>query len=255
MDKMKRTAQMIVLCLLLAACSKQPQAPTVPSPAPDERISRLEYDNNHISITYHTDGSIGKVVNTWLSGGNALSYDFQYANGKISEVRSEGKWVYEYVGDKLTKIQTHNDQGIVKYEVVFTYSGSQVTERTEYLITTSGANPYFRTFYTYDSNGNVIKKEIHQYVNHEWKYSEHILYSDYDNTPNYVQQFESYPYISSRVFGGNNPRKEVYMENNTVRETVEYTYTYDALGRTKTRLALHKPVGFAEYTERTAMVY
>jgi hypothetical protein len=39
------------------------------------------------------------------------------------------------------------------------------------------------------------------------------------------------------------------------RLQVEYTYTYDAFGRTKTRLALHKPVGFAEYTERTVMVY
>lgn len=238
-------------------CSKTPGSPvTPPAPTPSDNVSRIEYDNRSIAVIYSTDKRLLKTVTSYASGVTPSETAYRYDNGLLSETEGGAKWKYSYTAGKLTRIETYNEQGVLRYEVVFDYAGDQVAVKMESTVSLLGTKtPYFRSFYTYDASGNVEKQEVQQRINGQWEYVEHVLYPAYDNKPNFLRSFESHPFLPATVFAGNNPLKEIFMDYGRVTETVEYTYSYDAAGRVSKRVALHKPVGFPDYSEEVRLYY
>jgi hypothetical protein len=107
-----------------------------------------------------------------------------------------------------------------------------VSEKIQYLVTSVGSLPDFKTLYHYRADGNVIKKELFQYVNNDWFKTEDIITEEYDQYINASERFESYPYLPAGMFPPNNPIKETWIDKDgTTTQTAYHAYTYDVNAR------------------------
>jgi hypothetical protein len=258
---MKRTTQHFVLitALLIAAtsCKKTatpengaPGIPPVEKPAPIQ----VEKDGSVLNVNYNTDGNIQSIVSSDAPGNILVNYVFTYENGKVKEINFGGRWKYTYAGNNITKVESFNQGGQLRYTYDFTYAGNKVVEKIEYLSVVS-MSPKFKTKYFYRADGNIEKLEISQYVNGQWQDAENVVYNEYDRYTNVSDQFESYPYLPANMFSANNPLKETWSENGSVEQTVEHAYTYDAKGRIKTKKSTFKYPAFPDSFSEVKIFY
>jgi hypothetical protein len=250
----------VMICLFVAAsCTKNPEKP-VPEPEPpvsgSSKISRIEYEGNHVLAVYDAEGRIKTLTSKDLNGVPQQTYNFLYQNGKLSEVQYGGKWKYTYMGDLIMKVETFNEAGALKWQTDFVYTNNRITEKTEYRITNLGTSPYTRTLFEYNTAGNISKKTFFQWTNQTWHKSEEVQIPEYDNHPNTTDHFENYPYMPAGLYSVNNPLKELYVDvSGPVSGTVTHQYTYDAQGRPSTRKTTYAYPGFPEEIETTKLFY
>jgi hypothetical protein len=261
MNKRIWSSALVMIGLFVASCSKNPIVPPVVDPQPPPpaagRISRIEYETNHVDATYNADGRINTITNKDLGGTILQTYTFVYANGKLSEVQFGGKWKYIYNGDLVSQVQTYNDAGVLKYQSVFTYNiDKKITERLESRIVGGTAYGQLRTLYEYNAEGNMSKKTIYQWVNADWYKAEELQYPEYDTHPNTAEHFENNPYLPAGTFSKNNPTKEIFIDaTGPVTGTAKYEYTYDASGKPTTRKITYSYPNLPEAIEVTKLFY
>ncbi|MBV9986954.1 MAG: hypothetical protein JO301_04710 [Chitinophagaceae bacterium] len=252
---LKHPLKLVTVLLLsaLTACEKKADTPVN---TPVSRLSKIEYDNNYAEVNYNADGSIASITDKLSNGMPNIAYTFQYSNGNLSEIGFGGKWKYTYTDGKITKVETANETGVVKYQADLAYTGNKLTEKLESFVSLVGLKPYMRTVFTYSAQGNLAKKELFQYINQEWKKSEELQYPEYDNHPNTSEHLERTPYLPLGLYSVNNPLKQVYLdENGAVLGNTVFNYTYDNLGRPLTRTSVEKFIGFPETVETIKLYY
>jgi hypothetical protein len=250
----------VLLIMTVAACNKEPVTPEPtpdPNPLPLTKLSKLEYDDYAVTLTYNTDGNIANVINTDNDDPlQSRTYFFQYQGGKLNEITDGGKWKYHYAGNQLTKVESYNENNVMKYQSEFVYTNNRVTERIESLVSANGPRPTLKTIFQYNAQGNVSKKEMWQYTNNVWHKNEDILYPEYDTHEDQTSSFENFPYLPKGLFSANNPKKEIFVDvDGTITGTVTYTYVYDNKGRVSSIKSHHVFPGFPEYDENTKLSY
>jgi hypothetical protein len=247
------------LLLLAVACTKQPDTPgTDPGPGPQEtRLKKMEMSDNYLEVSYNTDGTIALVTNR-LSSNNSLSnsFSFSYSNGQLTEVGYGPKWKYYYTNGQITKVETINDANVSRYLIELTYAGGKIAEKKESLVNGTTVSNFMRSNYTYTAAGNLDKVEVFQFINQQWKKSEEIRFTAYDNHVNTTESFENYPWLPLSVFSTNNPLKqEYYDDQGTLLGTTTYVYTYNTAGLPATRTSTEKFIGFPEVVDVVKMYY
>jgi hypothetical protein len=261
MKQIKRfTKASILLFLLVAtACKKgtvQPTPPPVNAPV-DNRISRIEFDDDYADAAFNADGTIKTIVNKKHDGTVLHSYAFSYEDGKLKEVNFGGKWRYTYASNLLVKVETINDLGEVRYQTDLFYINSRLAVKTESIVRTGlGVKAYMKTEFSYNAAGNISKKVLFQFINNDWSKSEEINIPEYDRHVNTSDSYENYPYLPIEMYSKNNPLREIYTDNyGTVTETITHEYKYDASGRVTERNTKHNYPGFPETVEQTKIYY
>jgi hypothetical protein len=248
---MKKTTQILVAAagflIATTSCQKNAYEYTPGTPAEKTTLTKIEKDGEVTEAVYNNDGSIRSLKKKFPNNTSFQNYDFSYKNGKLKEIDFGGKWKYYYTGEQLTSVETHNPGGVLKYRSDFTYTNGRVSEKIQYLVTSAGALPDFKTVYQYRADGNVSMKEIYQYINNGWFKAEDVMIEAYDQYINASERFESYPYLPAGMFPPNNPLKETWIDRNgTISQTVYHVYTYDVNARPLTRKTTYKFTGFPD---------
>lgn len=151
------------------------------------------------------------------------------------------------MGNLIASVETINTKGEVWYRTEFVYTNNRVAEKTEYLIRATGSFPHLRTKLYYNTEGNIIRKELFDYIKDNWKKAEEIIITAYDNKLNTTQHFENYPYLPLNLFSVNNPISENYVNDmGPVNASVVHEYIYDAGGRPVRRKTTYKYMGFPD---------
>ena len=240
---------MSLFITVTTACNKTvPDTPTPAPPATVSAISKIDVDGNLVNITYNSDGTIQKVVSQPTGNNAATNYVFSYENGKLKEVDFGGKWKYTYNGDLLVKVETVTPAGKTRYQIDLTYSNNRVVEKTESLVNdVTGLSPQMKNKYQYNADGNVSKKEIFQYINHDWKKTEDVSILEYDTKTNTSERFENLPYLPTVVFAKNNPLRETWLDDlGNIDAGIEHQYVYDSKNRPVSRKTVFKYPGFPD---------
>ena len=229
------------------SCKKNAYEYTPGTPAEKTTLTKIEKDGEITEAVYNSDGSIQSLNRKLVNNTNLQNYVFSYDNGKLKEVDFNGKWKYYYTGEYITSVETYNANGVLKYRTDFAYTNGRVSEKIQYFVTSLGAFPDFRTVYHYRADGNVVKKEVFQDVNHEWFKEEDVIIEEYDQYINASERFVSYPYLPAGMFPPNNPVKEIWVDRGgTITQTAYHLYTYDVNARPLTRKTTYKFPGFPD---------
>lgn len=246
----------VLLVVAVSACTKKTETPDT-GPAPITKLSKIEYDTYSVSINYTADGNIANIVNKDNDDPTqSTTYFFQYQDGRLSEISYGGKWKYYYTDNKLVKVESYNENNVLRYRTDLVYTNNKVTEKIQSLVTALGVRPSMKTLFHYNTQGNISKKEVWQFVNNDWLKNEDILYPEYDEHEEQSQSFDNYPYLPKGLFSINNPLKEIFTEaDGTVAGTVTYKYTYDNKGRVSSINAHHAYTGFPAYEENAKLFY
>jgi hypothetical protein len=242
-----------LLLFFTTACEKKTEMPVI---SPVSAISKLEFENFYVKASYNPDGTLAVIASKQNTGTGDFLYTFQYTNGRVMEINYGGKWKYYYSGEQVLKVETYNEGGTLKYQAEFSYNGNRISEKLESIISSGIPRPYMRTLFTYNSQGNLSKKEVFQYINQQWDKSEEIQYPEYDNHVNTSGHLENNPYLPLGLYSVNNPLKEVFLDGQgTVLGSTTFTYTYDEAGRPVTRKSVEKYIGFPEYVQNVKLFY
>lgn len=227
------------------ACTKDP---VIPSSIPATAISKLEKDGDSWEVSYNPDGSVQQLIRHMADSSVMVRYDFVYANGKLLEVNAGGKWKYYYTGDRLTQIETLDNQGVLRYRSAFVYTKGKITERTNYYANTPvPLRPLNRTRYTYNTDGNVVVKQHFDYVNAGWTQTEEVHTLAYDDRPNTYEHLEIFPYLPASLLSVNNPLREEYVgvDGRSYGSAV-HEYRYNAAGKPAWRRVTYAYTGFPD---------
>lgn len=237
------------ICFLITttSCRKNAYEYVPGPPAEKTTLTKIEKDGEITEAVYNNDGSIQSLNKKFANSGAVQNYVFSYDNGKLREISFGGKWKYYYTGEKITSVETYNESGVLRYRTDFAYTNERVTEKIQYLVTSAGAFPDYKTIYHYRPDGNVSKKEIFQDVNNGWHKEEDVLIEEYDHYINASERFESFPYLPAGMFAPNNPLKESWVDRNGIlTQTVYHAYTYDVNARPLTRKTTYRFSGFPD---------
>ncbi len=244
--------------MFLAACKKNT---TIIQPEQDtpvnQSISQLVKDGEVWTISYHTDSSIRSVDRKFTDGAPIGTYAFIYQNKKLIEVKSAGRWKYIYTGEDLTSIETYNNLGMLRYRTVLAYTNGKLTEKTGYLINAATTDkPNIKTKYTYGVDGNVLVKELFDYINGSWLKTDEVHIIKYDTHPNNADHLESFPYIPKKFFPANNPLRENYVnDHGVIYGSVVHDYQYDANKRPILRKSTYSYTGFPDTHSEATFQY
>lgn len=237
-----------VISFLIAttSCKKNAYEYTPGTPAEKTTLTKIEKDGEITEAVYNSDGSIQSLKKKFPNN-SIQDYVFSYNNGKLKEIDFGGKWKYYYTGENITSVETYNGNGALRRRNDFTYTNGHVSEKIEYLVTSAGAFPDYKTIYHYRADGNVSRKELFQYVNNDWFKEEDVIIEEYDQYINASERFESYPYLPAAMFPPNNPLKETWIDRNGINtQTVYHVYTYDVNARPLTRKTTYKFTGYPD---------
>lgn len=246
MIPVKNPVRLVVgILLFVVACTKNPVTP--PSTLASA-ISKLEKDGDSWEVSYNPDGSIQNLTRRLADSSVMARYDFVYANGKLLEVNSGGKWKYYYTGDQLTQIETYNSLGALRYRSEFAYMNGKITERTNhYANTPVPLRPLSRTRYTYNTDGNVVVKQHFDYVNDDWQKTGEVHVLAYDNRSNTYEHLETFPYLPASLLSVNNPLREEYVAvNGLPYGSAVYEYQYNTAGKPAYRRVTYAYTGFPD---------
>ncbi len=246
---MKKLSVVLYVLVFLAACKKNT---TTIHPEPvkpvNQLVSQFVKDGEVWTISYHADSTINSIDRKFTDNAPIDTYRFIYQNGKLTEVKSAGRWKYVYTGEELTSIETYNNFGMLRYRTVLAYTNGKLTEKTGYLTTTATTDkPNLKTKYTYGADGNVSKKEFFEYVNNGWFKSDEVHIIKYDTYPNNADHLESFPFIPKKFYSVNNPLQENYVNNQgAVYGSVIHDYQYDTNKRAILRKSTYSYNGFPD---------
>lgn len=259
---MKITVATLLGCVLLAtsSCKKEDTVQPVTPPSKETGITRMEADASVYQMSYDATGRIHKIVVTDTGTLNSNTYQFTYNAGLLDEVSftAGGKWKYYYTATKLVKVETINDQGVIRYRREFEYNDkNQVSETREYRINASGnVAPQYKMTFTYDVKGNIAQKFIYYFINADWRLEEVVRSLQFDDHPNTSIHLESFPFLPAGLFNGNNPvYEEIINDIGVVDTRVYYTYQYDAGGRPVSRTTKYTYTGFPDTYSSLKLFY
>jgi len=246
------------LFLVATACNKTVSPTPAPTPTPtNSALSKMEVEGNTVNITYNSDGTVQKLVSQPPANAAATTYVFSYENGKLKEVNFGSKWKYTYNGEQLTKVETINPDGKIRYQNSFSYVNNRVDETIQYRVNDAlGLTPMAKTKYQYYTTGNVSKKEVFQYINNDWLKTEDISILEYDNKVNTSDRFENLPLVPNIIFAQNNPLREKWLDaQGNIDSNVEHQYVYDTNGRPLSRKTLYKYPGLPDFSSEIKYQY
>lgn len=252
---MKRTTQILMLAVLMVSgCTKDP-VQQIPPPVSNP-ISKIETDNAIVETSYNVDGSIHSFTRSGAGGTNLRNYVFSYENGRLKEVVFGGKWKYNYTGNLISSVDTYNESGVLRYAIRFTYVNDKITEKLEVLVTAAAEFPSLKTRYTYNTDGNISRKELFQFVNNDWKKTEEVIPVKYDHNVNTREHLETYPYLPLTYFSVNNVVRENYLdENGQPQGLAVHEYVYDISGRPVSRKTTLSFIGFPDTYSASSFHY
>lgn len=246
---MKNLRWVLGVLLLTTACKKSP-LPVIPNePAkPVAAMTRLEKDGDSWLTYYNEDGTIRQLIRKLADSSVFNNFDFVYANSKLQEVNSTGKWKYYYTGDLISAIETFNNRGELRYRTEFTYANGKMLERTGYFANVNvPLKPDSRILFTYTADGNIAKKSFFDYVNDAWMKTEELHIVAYDNHPNIGEHLENFPYLPLGYYSVNNPVKEIYLTTQgQAYGTVEHAYAYNTADKPVERKSKYSYLGFPD---------
>ncbi len=236
------------ILLLVTSCSKNNNSTVTDPPPANPLVSRIEKDGEIWTVTYNADSTLNTVDRKLADGTPINSYVFNYANGRLVEVKSAGRWKYYYTGDELSAIETYNNFGQLRYRITFTYSNEKLIERIGYLSTAATTNkPNEKIKYNYGPDGKLTGKEMFDYINDTWANSGEVHILQYDTHPNTAEHLENFPFIPKKFFPENNVIREQYVNDiGQVYGSAVHEYQYDVSGRPVSRKSTFSYTGFPD---------
>lgn len=233
------------IAFFAVACTKDP---VIPPTTPANAISKLEKDGDSWEVSYNPDGSVQQLIRRLADSSVFARYDFVYANGRLLEINSGGKWKYYYTGDQLTRIDTYNSLGVLRYRSAFAYMNGKITGRTNYYANTPvPLRPLDRIRYTHNADGNVVVKQHFDYVNDDWRKTEAVHVLAYDDRPNSYEHLETFPYLPASLLSVNNPLREEYIGvNGQSYGSAVHEYQYNTAGKPARRRVTYAYTGFPD---------
>jgi hypothetical protein len=161
---------------------------------------------------------------------------------------------YQYPNSNTVRLELDLfGSGIPNYRFFFHKNDGKINEFSQFSLGTGLPEPEHRSVYTYNTDGNIIKEEVHEYNGTAWEKVEDIFIT-YDNKPNTSASFDFMPFYLQEVVLKNNPvtitRKGL---NGDIIETTTYTYMYDSRGRKTRASVLHQTVG--QQDKRETILY
>lgn len=251
----KLTAITTALLITFTGCRKTADS-AQPIPGYAATLNRIQTDGDVLDISYNAGKQVAAVTTRTAGYPDDNVYTFSYSGGLLSEVTFGGKWKYYYNGDKIVRIETLNEAGVVRYQSVYSYTGDRITEKIESRVNGVSVMPFMKTEYSYYASGDLSRKQVYQYINSDWKKTEEVVIDSYDNHMNITERFESFPFLPGYAFASHNPLHETWKDDQGQQlGTVEYEYTYDSSGRVATRKRTNRYNSFPDEVSNTTMFY
>lgn len=251
-----------VITGLLSACSKDPQDPSIPTPAPQQPnplpenalIEKIKWsENDHYTITYNEEHMPVKVVNQWqfVEGDptkiRTIEYLFDYdAQGLLRQVVESGGWTvkYFYQNKLIDKVMEYYPGGELANQTEYIYDGNRIVQENYIVFASTGEQEsYFRRFLKYDAKGNLVKEEtLERQDNMVFVLAHAKEYSQFDQHINPTQWLLRYPYLPQVRWQFNNPGKEVVSVRFFDPVVYHYVHEYNNEGLPISRTEI-KPLG------------
>lgn len=230
----------IVSALLLAAVlfftsCKKDKSEELPA-GNAQKLEKISVGDEFLSFVYNTDGSLKQatVKDELSSGGDAVTYNIVYdAQKRMSEIStSEGEKLFPvYVNNQLQKVEVKDNTNTLIGITEYIYEANRLKTATVRTTLTGTLMDLMKFDFTYNAAGNISKTN-YSFVDPasgDLVPDGHVTY-EYDNKANPLTAVKEFLKLVWYVPSANNISKEVHVDANAViEETVEYSYTYNAL--------------------------
>ena len=217
------------------------------------------------SVLTYDSANITKLISVSITGTNT-----------VNTTVSKSKEIYTYSGNLITKEETVDGDGVVKYSTIYTYNDkNKITSRTF----TSGNGYVYKSVYDYNTDGTVSSTEYSTSVSgvivatgdtHVYTFLNGNLVKDastytspgYNSTSTKAYVFDTKDAPSKYVLGFsnllgesanlNNTISSVYTSSSSEKYTERNEFTYDANGNVLTEKVFRKQDNLPEKLSSTA---
>lgn len=232
---LKKTGLLVATAaLLFTACKKDKdhnEAPgQTPPPAAAAKLKKVSSDDHMLEFGYNADGSLQtvKISDDFITNGVPTTFNVNYtADKKISELKTNAGFriVPHYENGGLATADMIDETGEVMLTTRYEYLNGVLKSATG---SVQGIEALKFSF-TSDADGNVSKTEVRSYnpLSGQLELTGRTDYT-YDGKTNPMYSHKALLYLLLQNTPKNNVTKEQTFDGqNSLDETVEYTYTYN----------------------------
>jgi hypothetical protein len=241
-----------LLVVGMVSCRKDKQYqpnPVFPNPGNKTFIDLKLKEINIRSLPspyYHFDYSDATHISSYNFSSGLMIYDMQYSGTKLSSMKNttfmgnRDNVEYKYTGDALTTVNVTSEAGVLYRRGTFSYNASGQLVKLEWEVK-NGSQPLEKEHsfeLSYYTDGNV--KEVTQHffpVGPQTDMTYKDTYENYDDKLNvdgfsiiHISQFK-HPVLMTNALLQVNNAKKVTHTGDGINYKVDYTYTYDPMGR------------------------
>lgn len=246
------TLLMAMVVLLAASCKKDKNNQPDNGGGSGTQLIKIETGANEFStLEYDAAGKLIKIVEN--EDGESIVNTITYNGSKVTEVNTPGsKMSYTYNGNNVAKIDILASTGgeEVSGKVEYTYENNKVKQSVMSFLVPSEEEgedpiltPYIRSSYEYYANGDIKKLTVELWAVNKWQVSESTVY-EYDTKNNPLAAAGSAFMAIAPLQSLHNITKEtVSKPDGSLKETVNYEYTYNNDGYPKESKKTVTPAG------------